>query len=32
MKCSGKLCLMIILKVEKQGLTPSLESEVLEKP
>ena len=33
MKVSGKMCLMIVLKVtEKQGFTPSLESTVLEKP
>ena len=33
MKFSGKMCLMIILKVTKnQGFTPSLENTVLEKP
>ena len=33
MKFSGKVCLMIVLKVtEKQGFTPSLENTVLEKP
>ena len=33
MTFSGKMCLMIVLKVtEKQGFTPSLESTVLEKP
>ena len=33
MTFSGKMCLMIVLKVtEKQGFTPSLENTVLEKP
>ena len=33
MKFSGKVCVMIDLKVtEKQGLTPSLENTVQEKP
>ena len=33
MKFLGKMCLIIILKVAKnQGLTPSLENTVLEKP
>ena len=32
MKFSGKVCLMIVLKVtEKQGFIPSLENTVLEK-
>ena len=33
MKFSGKMCLMIILKVtKKKGFTPSLENTVLKKP
>ena len=33
MTFSGKMCLMIVLKVtKKQGFTPSLENTVLEKP